>query len=343
MSRTGPCTPSTRPQTIFTFAPPSVETWGISLRFTSRYRGSIILLEAGRLAQSWNPPMRPWASPLGISWWMMPLPAVIHCTSPGVMSPRFPMLSPCSTSPSRTYVIVSIPRCGCQGNPGRYFEGSSERKSSRSRKGSRRGASWLPKARLRWTPAPSIVGLARHTFRIALVTVMVAPPRGQAPAVAVRCGDRPCIGVAFPSGNIGRKGRQGQPRRREHGERCVVIRAGLWEIDPDEPGIAVPALRPRGDLRVRDVRGVQGDPEEPRPPRHTDPRVRDRYGRRHPPGRPPASHPGFLHDEPVRPVLPPGMPGGGRVALRREGEEVPGRGPGVPPSGCPRAGRLRRD
>ena len=26
--------------------------------------------------------MRPCASPFGISWWRMPLPAVIHCTSP---------------------------------------------------------------------------------------------------------------------------------------------------------------------------------------------------------------------------------------------------------------------
>ncbi len=26
--------------------------------------------------------MRPRSSPRGISWWMMPLPAVIHCTSP---------------------------------------------------------------------------------------------------------------------------------------------------------------------------------------------------------------------------------------------------------------------
>jgi len=102
MSRTGPCAPFTLPQMIFTFAPPSTETSGISMRFTSLYLGSIILCEAGRLAQSWNPPMRPLASPLGISWWMIPLPAVIHWTSPGVMSPRFPMLSPCSTSPSRT-------------------------------------------------------------------------------------------------------------------------------------------------------------------------------------------------------------------------------------------------
>ena len=37
------------------------------------------------MAQSWKPCMRPLASPLGISWWMIPLPAVIHWTSPGVM------------------------------------------------------------------------------------------------------------------------------------------------------------------------------------------------------------------------------------------------------------------
>ena len=34
--------------------------------------------------------MRPYSSPWGISWWMMPLPAVIHWTSPGVMTPLFP-------------------------------------------------------------------------------------------------------------------------------------------------------------------------------------------------------------------------------------------------------------
>ena len=44
----------------------------------------------------------PPASPLGISWWMMPLPAVIHWTSPAAMAPRLPMLSPCSTVPAST-------------------------------------------------------------------------------------------------------------------------------------------------------------------------------------------------------------------------------------------------
>ena len=34
--------------------------------------------------------MRPCASPFGISWWMMPLPAVIHCTSP---APSMPLVA----------------------------------------------------------------------------------------------------------------------------------------------------------------------------------------------------------------------------------------------------------
>ena len=36
-------------------------------------------------------------SPFGISWCRMPLPAVIHCTSPAPSVPRLPRLSPCST------------------------------------------------------------------------------------------------------------------------------------------------------------------------------------------------------------------------------------------------------
>ena len=41
--------------------------------------------------------MRPCASPCGISWCMMPLPAVIHCTSPAPSTPLLPRLSPWST------------------------------------------------------------------------------------------------------------------------------------------------------------------------------------------------------------------------------------------------------
>ena len=59
-------------------------------------------------------------------------------------------------------MTVSIPRCGCHGNPATKSTGFSERKSSRSRKGSSLGEA-CPKARLRWTPAPSIVGRAAMT------------------------------------------------------------------------------------------------------------------------------------------------------------------------------------
>ena len=46
-------------------------------------------------------------------------PAVIHWTSPAPSVPRLPRLSPCATSPESTYVIVSMPRCGCHGKPAR--------------------------------------------------------------------------------------------------------------------------------------------------------------------------------------------------------------------------------
>ena len=61
---------------------------------------SVILSDDGRFAHSWKPCMRPCASPFGISWCRMPLPAVIHCTSPAPSVPRLPRLSPCSTSPA---------------------------------------------------------------------------------------------------------------------------------------------------------------------------------------------------------------------------------------------------
>jgi len=117
--------------------------------------------------------MRPWAFPRGISWWTIPLPAVITGRRPRDVAPvshAVPVLHvPFENVGDRLDPPVRVP-----GESGRYFEGSSERKSSRSRKGSRRGASRLPKARLRWTPAPSIVGSARHTFLMVLTTVMVS-------------------------------------------------------------------------------------------------------------------------------------------------------------------------
>src|SRR5262249_42418003 len=107
---------------------------------------------------------------------MMPLPAVIHCTSPAPIIPRLPRLSPCSTSPASTQVIASIPRCGCQGKPRWSSAGSLERKSSRRRKGSSCGTSWKPKARRRCTPAPSMVGLLFQTFSTRRVVAMLLPP-----------------------------------------------------------------------------------------------------------------------------------------------------------------------
>jgi hypothetical protein len=50
----------------------------------SRYQGARILSLAGRFSQSWKPSMRP-SSCSGISLWMTPRPAVIHCTPPPAM------------------------------------------------------------------------------------------------------------------------------------------------------------------------------------------------------------------------------------------------------------------
>src|SRR2546422_8312244 len=59
-------------------------------------------MEDGRLAQSWKPCIRPCGSPCGISWWRIPLPAVIHCTSPAPRAPLLPRLSPWFTVPARS-------------------------------------------------------------------------------------------------------------------------------------------------------------------------------------------------------------------------------------------------
>src|SRR6202050_5488827 len=56
--------------------------------------------------------------------------------------------------------MVSMPRCGCHGKPARYSRGTSLRKSSSSRKGSKSDVLPKPNARRRCTPAPSRVGLA---------------------------------------------------------------------------------------------------------------------------------------------------------------------------------------
>jgi hypothetical protein len=66
---------------------------------TSWYLGVVILSFRGRFTQIWKPsslrgPTR------GISSCRIPLPAVIHWTSPAPMTPEFPMLSRWETLPS---------------------------------------------------------------------------------------------------------------------------------------------------------------------------------------------------------------------------------------------------
>ena len=54
---------------------------------------------------------------MGYSLWTIPLPAVIHWTPPGPMTPEFPIMSPCSTRPLSMIVHVSKPRWGWSGKP----------------------------------------------------------------------------------------------------------------------------------------------------------------------------------------------------------------------------------
>src|SRR5439155_8384910 len=84
------------PATTRIRTPRTCSTSGIWPALTSWYLGSIILFVFGRFTQSWKPPMR-CRSTFGISWWMIPLPDVIHWTSPEPMIPLFPRLSSCST------------------------------------------------------------------------------------------------------------------------------------------------------------------------------------------------------------------------------------------------------
>ncbi len=55
--------------------------------FISPHLGLTILSLAGRLIHSWKPCSILSSVGAGISLWMMPRPAVIHCTPPGPMTP----------------------------------------------------------------------------------------------------------------------------------------------------------------------------------------------------------------------------------------------------------------
>lgn len=60
--------------------------WCYSQEETLSHLGLTILSLAGRLSQSWKPHRSP-AVTLGISLWIMPRPAVIHCTPPSSITP----------------------------------------------------------------------------------------------------------------------------------------------------------------------------------------------------------------------------------------------------------------
>ena len=100
-----------------TRTPPSASQHGHAGRRRCRGRPAAVILSfAARLTHSWKPAMRP-ASCSGISEWMMPRPAVIHCTLPGSSRPTLPTLSRWRMRPSSMIVTVSKPRCGWSGKP----------------------------------------------------------------------------------------------------------------------------------------------------------------------------------------------------------------------------------
>ena len=113
---TAPRTSWLLPAITRTVTPSAVVRTGTSAGAMSRYAGGCILSLAARLTQSWKPAIRP-ASCSGISEWMMPRPAVIHCTLPGSSRPTLPTLSRCRMRPSSMIVTVSKPRCGWSGKP----------------------------------------------------------------------------------------------------------------------------------------------------------------------------------------------------------------------------------
>src|SRR2546426_10622604 len=202
---------------------------------------------------------------------MIPLPAVIHWTSPPPMTPLFPMLSSCSTNPSSMYVTVSMPRCGCHGNPASYSSGFSDRKSSRRRNGSRRGTSRFPNARRRWTPAPSIVSRAGRisvTLRTAESSVLMAVSR------------------FGPYLNVGASGRwfisarrfrsRGRPARGPRGGATVPLPRSDRERGRHPSDVPRPVVRPR--LRGH-VAGAEGGPRAPaRGAPRVAPSIRDSRG-----------------------------------------------------------------
>lgn len=102
--------------------PPGSGASGMSAARISWYFGGVIFFAAGRFSHSCAISKVPPRSQKAVEWnslWTMPRPAVIHCTSPGPITPPAPVESACSTSPWKAMVMVSKPRWGCSPTPGR--------------------------------------------------------------------------------------------------------------------------------------------------------------------------------------------------------------------------------
>ncbi len=186
--------PSASPAMTRTWARPSGVFAVGSFSFgNSWYRGAIILSLAGRFTQIWKPCMRPPFSRMrldGISECTTPRPAVIHCTSPGPILPRWPAESLCSISPSSMYVTVSKPRCGWSGapiaSPGPYSLGPI---SSSRRNGSICTISCDGNGLRTVKPPPSVWRWAvrvRTTWRKSVILARVTLPLAASPRRTLR-------------------------------------------------------------------------------------------------------------------------------------------------------------
>jgi hypothetical protein len=89
---TAPAVPWLTPAITRTRTPSGVVYSGTSGLWMSRYQGGHILSLPGRFSQSWKPSITP-SFCSGISLWITPRPAVIHCTPPSVIRPSWPALS----------------------------------------------------------------------------------------------------------------------------------------------------------------------------------------------------------------------------------------------------------
>ena len=94
--------PQNSPHTTRTSVPSSSVISGMSFAFDVLVARHRHLERRRQVRPELEPVHAAVASPFGISWWRMPLPAVIHCTSPAPSVPWLPRLSPCSTVPAST-------------------------------------------------------------------------------------------------------------------------------------------------------------------------------------------------------------------------------------------------